>query len=107
MVFSHRVRTLSPSATFEMARKSAELIAKGVEVVNLSVGEPDLETQAVLRWKKLTQKSTKMFDEGFITPSGRNYLSKATREAVIREYFLEGASKNSLAKKYSSSFPAI
>ena len=48
-----------------------------------------------------------MFDEGFITPTGRNYLSKATREAILREYYLEGASKNSLVKKYGSSYPAV
>ena len=48
-----------------------------------------------------------MFDEGFITPTGRNYLSKENKEAILREYFLEGASKNSLAKKYNSSFPSI
>ena len=41
---SSRVHNLSPSATFEMARKSAELSAQGVDVVNLSVGEPDFDT---------------------------------------------------------------
>ena len=41
---SKRVQGLSPSATFEMARKSAELVAQGFDVVNLSVGEPDFDT---------------------------------------------------------------
>lgn len=44
IIHSKHVRNLSPSATFEMSRKSAELVAKGVDVVNLSVGEPDVDT---------------------------------------------------------------
>ena len=56
----------------------------------------------------MTQKSTKMkFDEGFISPTGRNYLSKANKEEIVREFFLEGASKSTLARKYKSSFGAI
>ena len=47
------------------------------------------------------------FDEGFISPTGRNYLSKAIKEEIVREFFLEGASKNMLARKYKSSFGAI
>ena len=35
---------LSESATLEMSQKSAELKAKGVDVINLSVGEPDFAT---------------------------------------------------------------
>ena len=35
---------LSPSATLLMSQKSAELKARGVDVVNLSVGEPDFNT---------------------------------------------------------------
>jgi transposase-like protein len=47
------------------------------------------------------------FDEGFISPTGRNYLSKANKEEIVREFFLEGASKSTLARKYKSSFGAI
>jgi aspartate aminotransferase len=35
---------LSPSATLAMSQKSAELKAQGVDVINLSVGEPDFNT---------------------------------------------------------------
>ena len=38
------ISSLTPSATFEMARRSAELAAKGIDVINMSVGEPDFET---------------------------------------------------------------
>ena len=41
---SQRVESLSPSATLAMSQKSAELKAQGVDVINLSVGEPDFFT---------------------------------------------------------------
>ncbi|MDE5796970.1 MAG: aspartate aminotransferase, partial [Muribaculaceae bacterium] len=41
---SQRVATLSPSATLAMSQKSAELKAQGVDVINMSVGEPDFNT---------------------------------------------------------------
>jgi aspartate aminotransferase len=39
-----RLNRLSPSATLAMSQKSAELKAQGVDVINLSVGEPDFNT---------------------------------------------------------------
>lgn len=39
-----RIALLSPSATFEMSRKSGELAAQGVDVINMAVGEPDFNT---------------------------------------------------------------
>ena len=41
---SERLASLSPSATFAMAQKSNELKAQGVDVISLSVGEPDFNT---------------------------------------------------------------
>lgn len=41
---SHLLNRLSESATLAMARKSRELAAKGINVVNLSLGEPDFNT---------------------------------------------------------------
>lgn len=41
---SQRVQSLSPSATLAMSQKSNELKAQGVDVINLSVGEPDFMT---------------------------------------------------------------
>jgi aspartate aminotransferase len=41
---SNRVNSLSPSATIAMNQKSRDLQAKGVNVINLSVGEPDFFT---------------------------------------------------------------
>ncbi len=41
---SDRLNRLAPSATLAMSQKSAELKALGVDVINLSVGEPDFNT---------------------------------------------------------------
>lgn len=41
---SERLAALSPSETLAMSQKSNELKAKGVDVINLSVGEPDFNT---------------------------------------------------------------
>lgn len=41
---SDRLNSLSPSETLAMSQKSNELKAQGVDVINLSVGEPDFNT---------------------------------------------------------------
>ena len=43
-MLSTLVQRLAPSATLAMSQKSAELKAQGVDVINLSVGEPDFNT---------------------------------------------------------------
>ncbi len=43
-LLSERLNRLSPSATLAMSQKSSELKAQGVDVINLSVGEPDFNT---------------------------------------------------------------
>ncbi len=41
---SNRLNRLAPSATLAMSQKSNEMKAQGVDVINLSVGEPDFNT---------------------------------------------------------------
>jgi len=41
---SARLLALSPSATLAMSQKSQELKAQGLDIINLSVGEPDFNT---------------------------------------------------------------
>lgn len=41
---SNRLNRLQPSATLAMSQKSAELKAQGVDIINMSVGEPDFPT---------------------------------------------------------------
>ena len=44
MKLANRIHRIQPSATLEMTAKASELRAKGVEVFNMSVGEPDFNT---------------------------------------------------------------
>ena len=46
---SARLNRLSASATMAMSQKSNELKAQGVDVINLSVGEPDFDTPAHIK----------------------------------------------------------
>ena len=41
---SNRLNRLAPSATLAMSQKSAEMKAQGIDVINMSVGEPDFNT---------------------------------------------------------------
>lgn len=41
---SQRLQAMAPSATLAMSQKSTELKAQGIDVINLSVGEPDFFT---------------------------------------------------------------
>ena len=41
---SNRLNRLAPSATLAMSQKSGEMKAAGIDVINLSVGEPDFNT---------------------------------------------------------------
>ncbi len=46
---SNRVASLAASQTLAMSQKSSELKAQGVDVINLSVGEPDFPTPAHIK----------------------------------------------------------
>lgn len=41
---SERLNRLSPSATLAMSQRSSELKAQGIDIINMSVGEPDFDT---------------------------------------------------------------
>ena len=46
---SSRLNRLAPSATLAMSQKSGEMKAAGIDVINLSVGEPDFNTPDHIR----------------------------------------------------------
>ena len=46
---SERIKQLSESQTIAMARKSRELQAQGVDIISLSLGEPDFPTPEVIK----------------------------------------------------------
>lgn len=57
---SDRLNSLSPSETLAMSQKSNELKAQGVDVINLSVGEPDFDTPAFIK-----EAAKKAIDDNF------------------------------------------
>lgn len=57
---SDRLNSLSPSATLAMSQKSSELKAQGVDVINLSVGEPDFNTPVHIK-----EAAKKAIDDNF------------------------------------------
>lgn len=82
-MISERVQALAVSATLAMSQKSAELKAQGVDVINLSVGEPDFPTPAHIK-----EAAKKAIDDNFsfYTPvAGYMSLRKAISEKLKRE----------------------
>ena len=82
-----RIGRINPSATLAMTAKAAELRAQGVDVINLSVGEPDFPTPENIR---LAAK--KAIDEGHTryTPGGGTMkLKKAAAAKMKRDNDLD------------------
>jgi len=57
---SDKVNLISESQTIAMARKSRELKAKGIDIISLSLGEPDFKTPDVIK-----QAAIKAINEDF------------------------------------------
>lgn len=80
---SDRVKSLATSATLAMSQKSAELKAQGIDVINLSVGEPDFATPDHIK-----EAAKRAIDENFTfyTPvAGYLSLRKAIAEKLLKE----------------------
>jgi aspartate aminotransferase len=80
---SNRINSLSESQTIGMAKMSRELSAKGFDVINLSLGEPDFITPEHIR-----EAAKKAIDDGYThySPiSGFAELRKAVSEKFKRE----------------------
>lgn len=82
-LLSARLSSLSPSETFAMAQKSNELKSQGVDVINMSVGEPDFNTPDHI---KLAAKEAIEDNFSFYSPvAGFPDLKKAIAEKLKRE----------------------
>lgn len=86
---SQRIQSLSPSATLAMSQKSNELKAQGVDVINMSVGEPDFNTPDHIK-----EAAKKAIDDNFTfyTPvAGYMSLRKAIAAKMKNENGLDFA----------------
>ncbi|MBR1463782.1 MAG: pyridoxal phosphate-dependent aminotransferase [Prevotella sp.] len=86
---SNRLNRLAPSATLAMSQKSSEMKASGIDVINLSVGEPDFNTPDHVK-----DAAKKAIDENWSRYSpvpGYPELRKAIVEKLRKENHLEYA----------------
>lgn len=87
MRVSERIANLAESETLAMSQKSSELKAQGVDIINLSVGEPDFFTPAHI---KKAAKDAIDDNFSFYTPvSGYLSLRKAICEKLKKENNLD------------------
>jgi len=78
---SNRINAIEESATLAMAAKAREYKQKGIDVISLSLGEPDFKTPA-----HICEGAKKAIDDGkyFAYPPVNGYLD--LREAVAAKY---------------------
>ena len=84
---SDRVMRLAASATFAMMQKSNELSAQGVDVVNMSVGEPDFNTPDYV--KKAAVEAVEQNYSKYSPVAGYMWLRKACSDKLKRENGLD------------------
>ena len=80
---SDRLERLAPSATLAMSQKSNEMKAQGINVINMSVGEPDFDTP-----EHIKEAGKKAIDDNFSKYSpvpGYLDLREAISEKLSRE----------------------
>ena len=82
-MLTDRIGRISPSATLAMTAKAAELRADGVDVINLSVGEPDFPTPTNIR-----KAGKRAIDDGqtrYTAGGGTIDLKKAVMKKMARD----------------------
>ena len=84
---SNRLNRLQPSATLAMSQKSAELKAQGIDIINMSVGEPDFNTPDAIK-----QAAHQAIDDNYSRYSpvpGKPVLREAIVQKLKRENGLD------------------
>ena len=80
---SDRIKKLSPSATMAMAQKSRELKAQGLDIISLSLGEPDFNTPEYIK-----EAAKKAIDDNYSKyppVPGYNDLREAISQKFLNE----------------------
>jgi aspartate aminotransferase len=85
-IVSDRIKNMAESATLAMAAKAREYKARGIEVISLSLGEPDFKTP-----KHIQEGAKAAIDEGkyFSYPPVNGYLD--VRQAIADKFKRENA----------------
>ena len=78
MKFARRVEQIQPSATVAVGNKASMLKQKGIDIIDLSVGEPDFKTPENI--VKVAKRSLDSGDHGYTSSKGilelRDSISK-------------------------------
>ena len=82
--FADRVQRVEPSATIAISNLSAELEADGVDVVDLSVGEPDFPTP-----ENIVEAGKDAMDAGYTGYAPSNGIP-ALKEAIVEKLAADG-----------------
>ena len=79
-LLSQKLQNMSESATIQMAQKARELKAQGLDIISLSLGEPDFDTPDFIK-----ESAQKALDDGFTkyTPVPGHL---ALREAISNKF---------------------
>jgi len=78
--FASRVERVEPSATLAISNKAAQLEAEGVDVVDLSVGEPDFDTPENI--KRAAERAMAEGKTGYTPSKGIPELREAIAEKL-------------------------
>lgn len=76
---SERVNLIKPSATMSLNRKVKEMKAKGINVINFTVGEPDFDTPEIIK-----EYANKAIKDGFTKYTEEKGI-KELREAICEK----------------------
>lgn len=94
MMVSRRVRHVPPSSTLILAEKAKQLKAEGIDIVSLTVGEPDFDTPAHIK-----RAAIEALEQGFTkytAPEGIMDLRKAVTERIFHDLGLTYDWKNTI-----------
>ncbi|GAB4318050.1 MAG: pyridoxal phosphate-dependent aminotransferase [Bacteroidales bacterium] len=86
-IIAERIERLSESATLKMATRSREMQAEGIDVINLSIGEPDFNTPGCV--KEAAFQAIRDNHTHYTPVPGIPALRKAIAEKLKRENGLD------------------
>ncbi|WP_267162935.1 pyridoxal phosphate-dependent aminotransferase [Halovenus salina] len=81
--YADRVERVSPSATLAISNKASALEADGVDVVDLSVGEPDFDTPQPI--KDAAESALEAGHTGYTTSNGVPALREAIADSLAED----------------------
>ena len=79
MDLAARIKSVKPSITLGLSAKTKSLIAQGIDVINLSAGEPDFDTPEFIK-----EAATKALRDGFTKYTAASGIDEL-KEAVVNK----------------------